>query len=137
MAGTLTPLDQLKSFLNEIFQFETQDLDFGIYKIMHHKRKEIRIFIDKLLVDKVKEQLKSITDDETKSIGQQLKELEKDDVIKGWLAATDSDKATLEKIYPDKFRLYHDLTAKTKDVKVSKEMEECINSYTATITQIN
>jgi len=57
MADTLSPLDQLKSFLNEIFQFETQDLDFGIYKIMHYKRKEIRNFIDKLLVEKVKEQL--------------------------------------------------------------------------------
>ena len=96
MAGTITPLDQLKSFLNEIFQFDTQDLDFGIYKIMHYKRKEIRNFIDKLLVEKVTEQLKTISDDETKSIGLQLKELEKDDVIKGWLTAADSDKATLE-----------------------------------------
>lgn len=115
MAGNITPLDQLKSFLNEIFQFETQDLDFGIYKIMHYKRKEIRNFIDKLLVEKVTEQLKTISDDETKSIGLQLKQLEKDDVIKGWLAAADSDKATLEKLYPDKFRVYHDLTVKADE----------------------
>jgi adenine-specific DNA-methyltransferase len=129
MAGTITPLDQLKSFLNEIFQFETQDLDFGIYKIMHYKRKEIRNFIDKLLVEKVTEQLKTISDDETKSIGLQLKELEKDDVIKGWLAAADSDKATLEKLYPDKFRLYHDLTGKAKDVKVSEETQNLIYNH--------
>jgi len=129
MADTLSPLDQLKSFLNEIFQFETQDLDFGIYKIMHYKRKEIRNFIDKLLVEKVKEQLKTISDDETKSIGLQLKELEKDDVIKGWLAATDSDKTTLEKIYPDKFRLYQELSAKAKDVKVSEETENLIYNH--------
>jgi adenine-specific DNA-methyltransferase len=129
MADTLSPLDRLKSFLNEIFQFETQDLDFGIYKIMHYKRKEIRNFIDRLLVEKVKEQLKTISDDETKSIGLQLKELEKDDVIKGWLAATDSDKTTLEKIYPDKFRLYQELTAKTKDVKVSEETENLIYNH--------
>ena len=129
MAGTITPLDQLKSFLNEIFQFETQDLDFGIYKIMHYKRKEIRNFIDKLLVEKVTEQLKTISDDETKSIGLQLKELEKDDVIKGWMAATDSDKATLEKLYPDKFRLYHDLTVKAKNVKVSEETQNLIYNH--------
>jgi len=129
MAGTITPLDQLKSFLNEIFQFDTQDLDFGIYKIMHYKRKEIRNFIDKLLVEKVTEQLKTISDDETKSIGLQLKELEKDDVIKGWLAAADSDKATLEKLYPDKFRLYHDLTGKAKDVKVSEETQNLIYNH--------
>ena len=112
-----------------LFRSETQDLDFGIYKIMHYKRIEIRNFIDKLLVEKVKEQLKTISDDETKSIGLQLKELEKDDVIKGWLAATDSDKTTLEKIYPDKFRLYQELSAKSKDVKVSKETENLIYNH--------
>ena len=41
MANNLTPLEQLKVFLNEIFQFESQDLDFGVYKILHYKRKEL------------------------------------------------------------------------------------------------
>ncbi len=39
---------------------------------MLYKRKEIRNFIDKLLVEKVTEQLKAISDDETKSIGLHL-----------------------------------------------------------------
>ena len=45
------------------------------------------------------------------------------------MAATDSDKTTLEKIYPDKFRLYQELSAKAKDVKVSKEMENLIYNH--------
>ena len=28
-------LHELKAFLNKLFQFESQDLDFGIYKILH------------------------------------------------------------------------------------------------------
>ena len=54
-------LAQLKLFLNKLFQFESQDLDFGIYKILHYKRNEIKQFIDKLLVDKVKEQLQTLS----------------------------------------------------------------------------
>jgi len=37
--------DQLKEKLRGIFQFENQDLDFGIYRIMNYKRKEIEKFI--------------------------------------------------------------------------------------------
>jgi adenine-specific DNA-methyltransferase len=43
-----TSLAQLTSFLNKLFQFESQDLDFGVYKILHYKRKEIKQFIDRL-----------------------------------------------------------------------------------------
>jgi len=59
MANNNTPLEQLKGFLNQLFQFDSQDLDFGVYKILHYKRKEIATFIDQLLVDKVKEQLQT------------------------------------------------------------------------------
>ncbi|MEM7659405.1 MAG: hypothetical protein AAF399_25020, partial [Bacteroidota bacterium] len=36
---TSTPLAQLKAFLNQLFQFDSQDLDFGVYKILHYKKK--------------------------------------------------------------------------------------------------
>jgi len=41
MANNSTPLEQLKSFLNQLFQFDSQDLDFGVYKILHYKRKRL------------------------------------------------------------------------------------------------
>lgn len=37
---------QLKFFLEEMFQFNANDLDFGIYRIYNLKRKEIENFID-------------------------------------------------------------------------------------------
>jgi adenine-specific DNA-methyltransferase len=39
-------IDQLKDFLKEMFQFNANDLDFGIYRIYNLKRKEIENFID-------------------------------------------------------------------------------------------
>jgi len=42
--------EKVKSLLKELFQFDTQDLDFGIYRIMNFKRKEIERFIDEHLI---------------------------------------------------------------------------------------
>jgi len=39
-------IDNLKYFLKEMFQFNENDLDFGIYKIYNLKRKHIEAFID-------------------------------------------------------------------------------------------
>lgn len=42
--------EKVRSLLKELFQFDTQDLDFGIYRIMNLKRKEIEEFIDEGLI---------------------------------------------------------------------------------------
>ena len=39
-------IDNLKYFLKEMFQFNENDLDFGIYKIYNLKRSHIESFID-------------------------------------------------------------------------------------------
>jgi adenine-specific DNA-methyltransferase len=43
---TTRSINQLKFFLKEMFQFNSNDLDFGIYRIYNLKRKEIENFID-------------------------------------------------------------------------------------------
>jgi adenine-specific DNA-methyltransferase len=47
-------LSRFQSLLNEIFQFEASDLDFGIYCILNYKRDQIGKFI--------KEEIKNIFD---------------------------------------------------------------------------
>ncbi len=42
--------EKVKSLLRELFQFDNQDLDFGIYRIMNFKRKEIEKFIEQDLI---------------------------------------------------------------------------------------
>ena len=41
---------KLKGKLKELFQFDSSDLDFGIYRIMNYKRKEIEDFIENDLI---------------------------------------------------------------------------------------
>jgi adenine-specific DNA-methyltransferase len=42
MSDSLAKFQQL---LAELFQFDAADLDFGIYRIMNHKRQEVQRFI--------------------------------------------------------------------------------------------
>ena len=48
-----TAREKFQSLLCELFQFDSADLDFGIYRIMNHKRTIIEEFIDKEMLDKL------------------------------------------------------------------------------------
>jgi len=50
--------EKVKRLLKELFQFDTQDLDFGIYRIMNFKRKEIEKFIEEDLIKAAEEEFK-------------------------------------------------------------------------------
>ena len=47
--------NKLKRLLKEIFQFDQEDLDFGIYRIMNQKRDEISKFLDHDLLPQVRQ----------------------------------------------------------------------------------
>ena len=49
------PMARLQGLLRELFQFDCQDLDFGIYRVLNYKRKQIEEFIN--------ERLRRIVDD--------------------------------------------------------------------------
>jgi len=49
---------KFKELLRELFQFESSDLDFGIYRILNYKRKQIEEFIENKLTDIVEESFK-------------------------------------------------------------------------------
>lgn len=53
-------IEKLKLLLKDLFQFENNDLDFGIYRIINIKKKEISEFIDKELFDIIKEKIKAV-----------------------------------------------------------------------------
>jgi adenine-specific DNA-methyltransferase len=42
-------LKKFQELLRDIFQFESSDLDFGIYRILNYKQKEVEEFIDQKL----------------------------------------------------------------------------------------
>jgi len=49
--------EKLRSLLRELFQFDSADLDFGIYRIMNQKRAEVERFIERDLLDAVEQGL--------------------------------------------------------------------------------
>jgi len=52
-----TNLEKLQTLLREIFQFDSAELDFGIYRIMNYKREVIEKFITKDLVEAISAEL--------------------------------------------------------------------------------
>ncbi len=57
---TTNAIVKLQCLLKELFQLDSAgDLDFGIYRIMNHKRKEIEHFIQERLAEVVDEALSS------------------------------------------------------------------------------
>ena len=55
-------IEKLTLLLKDLFQFENSDLDFGIYRIINIKRKEISEFIDIELFEIIKEKIKTLED---------------------------------------------------------------------------
>ena len=45
--------EKLKGLLQELFQLDQPDLDFGIYRIMHAKSAEVTKFLDEDLLPQV------------------------------------------------------------------------------------
>ncbi len=57
MNATNHNYEKFQILLRELFQYDCADLDFGIYRIMNYKRKEIEKFIDKDLLKTVNNEL--------------------------------------------------------------------------------
>ncbi len=50
---------QFQQLLRELFQFDCADLDFGIYRIMNHKREAVEKFMSKDLSNRIVADLES------------------------------------------------------------------------------
>ncbi|MBA4135374.1 MAG: site-specific DNA-methyltransferase, partial [Flavobacterium sp.] len=69
--------NQLKEVLNDIFELNKADLDFGIYRIMNQKRKQVNEFIDKQLPEDIKKALSETQSTDKTEIENELKTLKK------------------------------------------------------------
>jgi adenine-specific DNA-methyltransferase len=76
----VNPIDKFQALLEEIFQFEAADLDFGIYRILNYKRDQIEKFIQDDLQKTVEGAFGKHRDERLANIGQRLEEA-KDKVI--------------------------------------------------------
>lgn len=69
---------RLKLLLAELFQFDREDLDFGIYRMMNQKRAEVSSFLDEDLLPQVREALGEYEAGEVDQIRERMAEIEQD-----------------------------------------------------------
>jgi len=112
---------EMQEKLKELFQFEDQELDFGIYRIMNIKRKEIQQFIEEGLVETIRDEIKTAISD-TNPL-EELKELE--DKIKQTLGCSPAE---AKKEYHDLpvVQQYVEKEALLKTAKKERHIEEQI-----------
>jgi adenine-specific DNA-methyltransferase len=72
-----TQYEKLTKVLNEIFQFDNEDLDFGIYRIMNQKRADIKNFLDNELLPQAKEALQKYNAADQSELKKEIAELQK------------------------------------------------------------
>jgi len=70
-----TPREKFQSLLKELFQFDSADLDFGIYRIMNQRRSIIERFIERDLLDGVAAELSTGALAMESGLAQQLEEV--------------------------------------------------------------
>ena len=68
-------IQRFQELLKTIFQFETSDLDFGIYRILNYKRDQIRKFIEKDLVNKVESAFAKHKDERQTNINKRFEDV--------------------------------------------------------------
>lgn len=71
----MTALERLKNLFRELFQLDVADLDFGIYRLLHLKRKEVDAFLTKDLPAAVDKEFKTAAGVEQATLERDLKEL--------------------------------------------------------------
>src|SRR6266550_2584070 len=53
--------EKLTKLLRQLFQFDLADLDFGIYRVMNYKRKEMERFIENDLIQTTERELEALS----------------------------------------------------------------------------
>jgi len=125
--------EKLKGKLREIFQFENEDLNFGIYRILNYKRKEIEKFIEEDLIKEIKKQLSLISEEERKKIEEKLKEISSKNGVKKYLEASERGDEERARIYREDFSKdveeYERLRKQLKEIKISEDLEKEIYNH--------
>ncbi|RKX81682.1 MAG: hypothetical protein DRP58_11565, partial [Spirochaetes bacterium] len=65
---------KLKNHLRVLFQFDSAELDFGIYRIMNYKRKEIENFIENDLIGAIEKEFEKYKVQNQKELLEKIEE---------------------------------------------------------------
>lgn len=121
--------EQLINLLKDMFQFDCEDLDFGIYKIMNVKRKEIDEFIKKDLIEEIKKQLELLSEEEKNKLKSEIESLKQK--IKETIDENAFENGKLKKEF-ENTKLGKELISKQAElekVKLSEDLERKIYNH--------
>ena len=121
--------EELKRKLREIFQFENEDLDFGIYRIMNYKRKEIEKFIDKELIGGIQKQLGSLSEEERNKIKEEIEKIKQK--IKENLGESAFENEELKEEFKNTplGREYYEKKRQLEEIRASEDLEREIYNH--------
>jgi len=73
--------------------------------------------------------LHAFSSEDAHKVREQLTELEKDALVKGWINGDDATRKVLENVGKDKINLYRDLKGQATEAKVSVETENQLYNH--------
>jgi hypothetical protein len=116
-------IDKLKTLPNTLFQLDVPELDFGIYRIMNHKRKEIEEFIEKHLAQAVEEELAKHQTTAKQELMEKLQDMRKE--IEKTLGAKTLTDGEVEEKFKDTpiVRKYLELKKQLDEIEVTENIE--------------
>lgn len=136
---TQNSIELLKGFLKEMFQFNANDLDFGIYRIYNLKRKEIENFIDSKdeqclepIINKTLELVSNIEKQvELTSLTAYLKKFNQESLVNEQAANFKEIQLLIDfsKDDQEKESLTAALTASTKEFNITDEIKDKIYNH--------
>jgi adenine-specific DNA-methyltransferase len=91
--------EQLQELLRDLFQFDVEDLDFGIYRILNQRRDIIEDFIEEDLIETVHEALGEIVEQERHELERELGEAREE--VEGLLGENAFDGDDISEQYRD------------------------------------
>jgi len=121
--------EKLKAKLRKIFQFESEDLDFGIYRIMNYKRKEIEEFIEKELIGEIRRQLELVGEEEISKIKEEFEKVKQK--IKEALGESAFENGELKEEFKNTplGKEYYEKKKQLEGIKISEDMERGIYNH--------
>uniref|UniRef100_A0A7C3RKB2 site-specific DNA-methyltransferase (adenine-specific) n=1 Tax=Dictyoglomus thermophilum TaxID=14 RepID=A0A7C3RKB2_DICTH len=121
--------EKLKSKLREVFQFENEDLDFGIYRIMNYKRKEIEKFIEQELIEEVRKQLELVGEEEITKIKGEFEKIKQK--IKENLGDSAFENGELKEEFKTTplGKEYYEKKKQLEEIKISEDLEREIYNH--------
>ena len=110
--------DKFIELFKEMFQLNQSDLDFGIYKVIKIKSKEIETFLSETLTKKISN---ALNDSQTQTLQTRMDELKKDTTVQTYLAQP-NDALLIVPIIKE----YVELEQKLKNTQSSSDIENAL-----------